>query len=163
MKDCSKVISISQFSGTCWFNAVMMTMFQSEGMRSLLLSRLPKWDLTNNAKKIIRDILIDHHIYINDKHIDFFNKIKPEVLLKSLYTIDSRIFEFDPDTESGYFGGRYMYKLMHYLDITDFVILDAINSINSINNNYNLFYGQYNAMTVKKKKILYSKSFSRYN
>jgi hypothetical protein len=77
----------------------------------------------------------------------FFNKFRPERLLKELHMENSTVFDFNPDLSEGYASGRYMYKLLRYLGITDFSILDAIDT--GKDHSYNVYYGQYNVIITK--------------
>jgi hypothetical protein len=156
--DCNKSLTIFQTSGTCWFNAILMAIFYSDGMRKLLIPRIKKWTTINSPKQIIKDIVLKHHVNISDKHIKFFKKFKPEILLKELYLDNPEIFNFNPDKGEGYFAGRYFTKLLKYLDINDISLLDAIKS--SEGKGYNkLFYSQYNIVkdTKNPMKKIYGK------
>lgn len=148
-QDCTKVITIPQYTGSCWFNAIMMSTFYSEGMRKLLLTKLPSWEASKQSKKIITDMLLKHYTYSNHEHMAFFNKFRPEKLLKELHLEDPTVFDFNPDVSEGYASGRYMYKLLRYLGITDFSILDAIDT--GKDHDYNVYYGQYNVIITNPK------------
>lgn len=150
--DCTKSLTIKQITGTCWFNAILMSIFYSDGMRKLLIPRIKKWTKINSPKQIIKDLVLKHHINISDKHIKFFEKFKPEILLKELYLDNPEIFNFDPDKGEGYFAGRYFPKLLKYLDITDIVLLDSIKSPDG--KSYNtLFYSQHNIIKDQKNPM----------
>jgi len=139
--NCDKSYVIKQISGTCWFNAILMTSFYSEGMRKLLIPRIKKWENLDSPKQIIKDLVLKHYVNITPEHIKFFEKFKPEILLKELYKANPEIFNFDPDKGEGYFAGRYFTKLLKYLDITDISVLDAIKTTDGYNK---IFYSQNN-------------------
>ena len=121
--DCSSVITLPQQSSTCWFNAILMALFYSEGMRKILLKRT-----FNNTpvKKIIHEIL--HKYYINnDEYLTFYNTFSPEFILKELYKENPEVFDLDIDkNKEGYFAWKYIHKMIEYLDIKNYVYIDAI-------------------------------------
>ena len=41
---CEKVITIPQFTGTCWFNSILMVTLYSHRMRQLLLNKIKSMD-----------------------------------------------------------------------------------------------------------------------
>ena len=82
MKDCTKVITIPQYTGTCWFNAILMALLYSEGMRTLLL-KASKNTSPTKSKQTLRYIL--ENLYTQNENIDhvkYFDKIRPETILK---------------------------------------------------------------------------------
>jgi hypothetical protein len=140
--NCDKSFVIKQDGPTCWFNALLMALFYSDGMRKLLIPRIEKWVKLDNPKKIIKDLILKHHVIIAPKHIKFFENFKPEILLKELYKTNPNVFNIDPDKHNkGYFAARYFSKLLKYIDITDFSLLD---SIITLDGNHKLFYSHYN-------------------
>jgi hypothetical protein len=157
--NCDTSFTIPQNGGgTCWFNAIMMAIFYSDGMRKLLIPRIKKWTQINSPKQIIKDLVLKHHVNISAKHINFFEKFKPEILLKELYLDNPEIFNFDPDKWEGYFAGRYFPKLLKYIDITDIILLDSIKSPEG--KGYNtLFYSQHNI--IKDQKNPMQKTFGK--
>lgn len=149
--NCDTSFTIAQNGGgTCWFNAIMMSVFYSEGMRKLLIPRIKKWESLDSPKQIIKDLVLKHYVNITPEHVKFFEKFKPEILLKELYKANPEIFNFDPDKGEGYFAGRYFTKLLKYLDITDISLLDAIKSTDGYNK---LFYSQYNVKIETKNPM----------
>jgi hypothetical protein len=129
MKACKEVTTIPQYSGTCWFNALMMALFYSDGMRHVLLSKIHEWDDKQTPKKIFKDIL-QHH-YSKSKpdaraSLEFFDKFRPEVILKELYKHDPDRFIFNPDIDRGYVSSLYVNKLFPFLYVKDYVIVDGI-------------------------------------
>jgi hypothetical protein len=60
MDRCKSVITIPQFTGTCWFNALLMALLYSDGTRQYLLKNLINSELFIKNKElytIIMDIL----------------------------------------------------------------------------------------------------------
>jgi hypothetical protein len=130
----------------------MMAIFYSDNMRKLLIPRINKWKEINSPKQIIKDLVLRHHVNISTEHIKFFENFKPEILLKELFKENPKIFNFDPDKGSGFGGGKYLSKLLKYLDISDISILDAIKTKDGYNK---LFYSQYNVIKdLKNPKII---------
>jgi len=156
--ECDKSLTLKQITGTCWFNAILMAIFYSEGMRTLLIPRIKKWIALDNPKKIIKDIVLKHYVNVTPEHVKFFEKFKPEILLKELYKSNPDIFNFDPEKGEGYFAGRYFPKLLKYLDITDISLLDAIKSSTG-KGYYNIYYSQANI--IKETKNPMKKSFGK--
>jgi hypothetical protein len=77
---CKNIATIPQFSGTCWFNAILMAVFYSQNSRKILLTICDKWDKTNKFLMICKDILLKHYIFSKETVL-FLNKFKPEVIL----------------------------------------------------------------------------------
>jgi hypothetical protein len=114
-------------------------------MRKLLIPRIQNWTNINSPKQIIKDLVLKHHVHISDEHIKLFENFKPEILLKELYLAHPETFNFDPDKKEGYFAQVYFRKLLQYLDIDDFVLLEAIQD-EADQESYKLFYGRYNTL-----------------
>jgi hypothetical protein len=135
--NCSSVITLPQksTSSTCWFNSIMMALFYSQGMRSILLKRLnnntsalARDGRSTVVKNIIHEILHKHYIK-NDEYIKFYNTFSPEFILKELNKENPEYFDLDiEDDEShkGYFAWRYIHKMIEYLDIKNYAYIDAI-------------------------------------
>lgn len=151
---CDKVITIPQFKGTCWFNAVLMAMFYSQGMRTLLLQHIPSWDKKNKVFAIFKDILEQHYTHENNEYMTFFKKFSPSRILAELHKTNPSLFEVSPTVQDGYYGGRYLFKLIRYLGVDKLAILDAIQTQGR---KFDLFYGQYNAMHIHENKKVYAK------
>jgi hypothetical protein len=151
--DCSKVVTVPQFSGTCWFNAVMMTLFYSEGMRRLIMSKVAAWETkkVSKPKRIIKELVTRKYVHMNNEHMAFFRKIKPEVLLAELHEEDAEMFEFNPKEHTGGFNtARYLHKVLKYVGVTDIVILDAVVTPEKT---YNVFLSKNNKYTFRKDNI----------
>jgi len=78
--DCSNVMTIPQFGGTCWFNAILMAVLYSQNSRKILLNICDTWDTKNKFLMICREILLKYYKYSREAVV-FFNKFKPEVIL----------------------------------------------------------------------------------
>ncbi len=72
MNHCLNIAVIPQFRETCWFNAILMSCFYSQGLRKLMINK------KDNLSKFIRQIIRNSY---NKENLKLFNKIKPELLL----------------------------------------------------------------------------------
>jgi hypothetical protein len=77
---CEKIVTIPQFGGTCWFNAILMATIYSQNSRKLLLKIYKDWDTDNMFLMIIRELLLYNYVF-TDKTKIFLNKFKPEVII----------------------------------------------------------------------------------
>jgi hypothetical protein len=75
---CNKLAVIPQFSGTCWFNAILMVCFYSQGVRELSIKYSNKWSKKDSLFNFFRKVL-KHSYDVTNK--SFFDKIKPEVII----------------------------------------------------------------------------------
>jgi hypothetical protein len=121
MKDCNQVITIPQDGPTCWFNALLMGFFYSQGMRRALFSCVDKWKSDNKDAsrlyKMFLDILV--HSYIKKSHID---KLSPEKILKAFYDMDPVMFPHNPDVHVGGVANTYTSSLFKFFHLYDDVM-----------------------------------------
>ncbi len=68
MNHCLNIAVIPQFRETCWFNAILMSCFYSQGLRKLMINK------KDNLSKFIRQIIRNSY---NKENLKLFNKIKP--------------------------------------------------------------------------------------
>jgi len=80
---CVKLSVIPQFSGSCWFNAILMISLYSQLTRRVLIKTAKHWDKTNSFFQILKSILIKYYRE-PEKAQDFYNKIRPEIMLYKL-------------------------------------------------------------------------------
>lgn len=105
--------------GTCWFNAIMMMMFWSQGMRNLILSKMKDWkkDAGDRRLKTIhdtfKDILLNHYYTTNNPEV--FDALYPEHMLKLLHQYDPKRFIYD--ATDNYVGGRGLDYIAYMLDL----------------------------------------------
>lgn len=52
--NCQKIVTITQISETCWFNALLMVIFYSDLMKKLVLTK--KWIEENICKNVIQEL-----------------------------------------------------------------------------------------------------------
>lgn len=115
---CNHVVTIPQFQRTCWFNALLMALFYSAGMRAYLLKHLHKSPLHKTNKPlyhIFMDILKNRYTKHDDKNNIFFDKLRPEHILSMLHNVDKNFFK--NTATSGGFGEWYFVKLMEYFGL----------------------------------------------
>ena len=122
-------------------------------MRRLILSKVKEWETKKipKAKRIIKELVARRYVHMNNEHMAFFRKIKPEVLLKELHEDDADMFEFDPKEHKGGFStARYLHKVLKYVGVTDILILDAVSAADHM---YNVYLSKYNNYTFSKENI----------
>jgi hypothetical protein len=115
---CKDVITIPQFTGTCWFNALLMTLFYSDGVREFLKKQIKTGEIKKNNKKlysVLKDVLENRHLNINNQDSVYFNELKPENILKILHEEDNKTFYFNPDNHTGHWGEYYLVRLLEYI------------------------------------------------
>jgi len=80
---CNKVVTIPQYIGTCWFNAILMSILYSQHSRKLLLyENIYANEKTNKLYKIINRILTKTYIS-KEKALKYFNIMRPEHILEN--------------------------------------------------------------------------------
>jgi superfamily II DNA or RNA helicase len=130
-KNCNNVITIKQFTGTCWFNALLMTILYSDRMRQLLIERSKLWKSSDSRVqelyRIFKQILKNYSFTAKTKNkkFDLFDTIKPEHILEALYSVDTK-FDFNPKQESGHYAKSYIRQILALLWVdpdTDVTIL----------------------------------------
>jgi hypothetical protein len=94
---CKNVVTIPQYIGTCWFNAILMALFYSQNSRKLLLhDNIYEKDKGNNELyKILNDILLDNYIS-QKKAMKYYEKLRPEIIIEKNLTkiIDKPKFDY---------------------------------------------------------------------
>ena len=148
---CKTVLTIPQFTGTCWFNSLLMVLLYSDGMRKYLTNNLIKSELYFKNKelyKILLDILKNRHRKINKNDSIFFNELKPENILKFLHSSDKTQFYFDPDKYTGHFGENYFVRLFEYFGLKKNVLFLVRNVKDTSEYSYSLLN---NKAIVKEK------------
>jgi hypothetical protein len=115
MNHCLNIAVIPQFRETCWFNAILMSCFYSQGLRKLMINK------KDNLTKFIRQIIKNSY---NKENVKLFNKIKPELLLLNILNknnhnmkktiIKNKVFNWN----SKYISEFLKYYHISVLDIT---------------------------------------------
>jgi hypothetical protein len=67
---CDELNVIPQFTGSCWFNAILMATLYSQNARKVLLNTSKTWDKKDKLFKIFKLILKKN--YKNKSINDFF-------------------------------------------------------------------------------------------
>ena len=123
IKDCNNVVTIKQFTGTCWFNALLMTLLYSDGMRKLLIKRSKYWKTSDKRLKNVYDmfksLLKNNYTFTQKNKLEkfkIFDSIKPEHILETLNTIGEE-FKFNPKVEEGYWPELYLPLLLRLFHI----------------------------------------------
>lgn len=129
--ECKKVITIPQYSGTCWFNAILMSALFSQHMRGLLLHKMEHEEKgkTTELHAILWDILKRRYkttYEMKDYAYMYFQVLTPEAILKKLHDHDKRAFNFDPKKRVGYFNYLYYPRLLEFLGARDILMLDNV-------------------------------------
>lgn len=124
---CNKVVTIPQYSGTCWLNAILMCFLYSQHSRKLLLNDNTfinnKTVKGGKLAKILNEILLHNYIR-HDKIIEYFNLIKPETILS--YIIPNKM-DVNKMTIKGWV---YFHFIPFFLDFIDksYIILEHYNN-----------------------------------
>jgi hypothetical protein len=156
---CNKLETIPQFSGTCWFNSILMVMLYSQGFRTELSKILKK------AKKSKEDKLFNFILYMlrhyNDiekltKLYEDFNNVllKPDHLLISYLKLYDKILLTNilNDLNFGHFS-YYIIKILTNYNIPYLSIIHHNNNLFAENNkildfdNTNIVFIQHNITT----------------
>lgn len=117
---CNTVLTIPQFTGTCWFNALLTATLYSDGMRRYLKKNLINSELYEKNKElynIFMDIMQNKHRKMKNNDKIFFDELKPENILKLLHHADKGVFYFDPDRYIGHWGENYLVQLFKYFGL----------------------------------------------
>ena len=162
-EDCNKVLTLPQNSGTCWFNAVFMALFYSQGTRRMLLNAAPLWaafikaGVLKSAERrffmIAIEVLQKHFEVKNgvmQMAYDDFSVFSPEVILGLLNRIDPDQFFIKA---GGGFGRLYLPQLFRTFNAGGFLSLDLIR--NEATKQHELIYSAANGKidTTKPRKI----------
>lgn len=126
---CKNVMTIQQVGPTCWFNALLMGLFYSQGMRNVMFTLLKDWKSSSNLVNIfyntIKDLLLTK--YTKSKNIDLkkFRAMYPEHILGVLNSINSKKFYYDPGQDNGAWPEVYITHLFELFKLhKDTVYLD---------------------------------------
>ena len=118
--NCNNVISLKQYGPTCWFNSILMALLYSDKSRKLLLEKSKKWDKRIKVLNTIKYIL--EHKYLRTdkiyKDYEYFDKIRPEYILKELYNYNKQKFIFNPNLlKTGFKSSLYIRKIYKFLGV----------------------------------------------
>jgi len=154
---CDNVISLKQYGSTCWFNSILMSILYSDESRKLLLEKSKSWDKKILVYETINYILKNKYLRTNNVNNDYsyFDKIRPETILKQLYNHNNKKFPFDPEKYKnyGYRSAMYIRKVYKLLGVK-VLYLDKIGN--------ELYYSIYNNITLvsfNNDNVQYKKNF----
>ena len=154
---CDNVISLKQYGPTCWFNSILMSILYSDESRKLLLEKSKNWDKNIIVYETIYHILKNKYLRSDNVYDDYtyFDKIRPETILKQLYAHNNKKFPFDPEKykNNGYKSALYIRKVYKLLGVK-VLYLDKIGS--------ELYYSIYNNITLlslNNGDVQYRKNF----
>lgn len=142
---CERVITIPQYIGTCWFNALLMATFYSEAVRDAIASSAARyWEPMRQSNERTRrlvkifDIMLGLYKRPNDQYAyRFYDKYTPERILYYLHRADRRLMEYDAivkkngkyvqrdDMSAGYKVHMYAHKFLYFLRVPN-VALQAV-------------------------------------
>lgn len=119
---CSQILTLPQYKGRCWFNAIMTAVFYSQHMRTIMLPTIkrqlkPKGDIFN----VFWLLLTSRYkgpveLYEHDE--EFFKTFDHDWILYNLHLHDPRYFVFDPlQSNAGYFHEWYLGKFLRFLGL----------------------------------------------
>ena len=119
-KNCNNVISLKQYGPTCWFNSILMALLYSDESRKLLLKKSKKWNKKIEVLNTIKYILQNKYLRTDKifKDYEYFDKIRPEYILKELYKYNNKKFIINPDINNdGYKSALYIRKIYKLLGV----------------------------------------------
>jgi hypothetical protein len=141
---CGRVMTLKQHTGTCWFNALIMGLFYSQGMRAVLMEKMAQWEAPtgsalNRLYATVKDIILRKFLYKRDdwseNHVDMleldaksFAAIKPEHILSMLNKVDKQAFinRGISQNQKGGWGHGYLFNLMQLLHVTRAAYVDLL-------------------------------------
>ena len=132
---CEKVITIPQFTGTCWFNSILMVTLYSHRMRQLLRNKIKSMDeekKTNPLMKIFIDVIESK--YFEQENIEpseIISKLQltPEEIILYLNKLNPYNFYYNHEyTEEGFISQFYISRFLNFFELTykNVLVIDYI-------------------------------------
>jgi hypothetical protein len=118
---CADINVIPQFTGSCWFNSILMSLLYSQNSRKILLKISKSWDKKDKLFNIFKTIL--NRNYTDNDFKKWLNNIKPELILfeflnkydkKMLENIKKRVAKSQNISNFG-FNHSYIVKILDYI------------------------------------------------
>jgi len=139
-KNCSRVYTPVQRGATCWFAAIMMTLFFSQRMRAVCWSRakgvVQKRDWRAPIADAMMKIMTNYDINSINKNI--IGKLEPRAFLRSLRRYDPSYFDSKPgEAVEGASYGPYQHKFFAFLEIPHLSVTVPRGSSEAIYSAYN--------------------------
>jgi hypothetical protein len=101
---CDRVIFWPQYGPTCWFNAVLISVFYSQHSRNMLYKKSAEWDQKIEFYRMLRFVL--KHKYFRSKNPEkdfkFFDAMKPENVLQMIHKINPKYATENMGTHGGW-------------------------------------------------------------
>jgi hypothetical protein len=153
--NCSQVMTMPQWTGTCWANALLMALFYSSQMRNVMLDVSKRWGAiakTVSAVEVyvlFQNLLHQQYIF-KGARTEMPHAIKPETLLKKLYLHNNKKFVLDPDVREGFNSELYVKPLLEFLGFKneEYMLCDALPNKN--NGNWYLYHSILDRITSVK-------------
>jgi len=126
---CTDRVTIVQEGPTCWFNSLMTALLYSDGMRDVILANMSKWSKSSTHMRIAK-IIKNYFTHENPQRPELtyeraMSALKPERVLENLHAENPVQFEFNPHSMEGYMSELYLHKLLEYLHVKDYLILET--------------------------------------
>ena len=113
---CNDVITIPQTKGTCWFNAILMSILYSQHSRNLLLTNNNLDKKKDKISKILNQLLKKNYIK-HEMYEDYFKYMRPEIILKYL-DIFATVEKYKQVIANGYRSILVVHKFIKKLNKT---------------------------------------------
>ena len=121
---CNNVVTIPQYSSTCWFNVILMSLLYSQNSRKLLMNNGVFKKRKDQLSIVLKKILYHHYI----KHDDvgnYFNVLRPESIL-ALCNIEPNVYKFM--VENGWMPYIFLSRFIDFIGMNCLTI-DYIDNI----------------------------------
>lgn len=114
--NCANLSLIPQFSGTCWFNAILTASLYSQHTRKAIIKASKTWNKNDSFLMILKLILKNYKK--PEKVQTFFKNIKPEtILMKMIYKYNfNKIIKNDFKLGLKYDKGAFMSDIIYFLN-----------------------------------------------
>lgn len=124
----SNVITIPQIGSTCWFTALLMSIFYSKHSRILIKRRIKSLSKSNPLHDVYK-LFTSIYAVSSSKRNDvnrILNKYSSVYILSNLHKYDNLKFNFNPSVLDGYIGYEYLINLYELLGFKNILPLDRI-------------------------------------
>lgn len=122
---CDRVLTIPQVTDTCWWNAILMMLFFSQGVRACIKAKADVWiahhGKTSAGRRIVSDILKLLASYKSNSRVSrrVYSDLTPENLLETLHAYYPKRFAFDPRRHSRNTPNVYMEHMLAFLGVSN--------------------------------------------
>lgn len=118
--DACRVLNIPQFSGTCWFNTILITTLFSAGMNRIVRGKVGMWESEDPDARYVYSWmtrLMSEDAIRRATNNEDLRIAKPECLLARLHRFDAQTFDFDPSSRMGYSSALYISPILDFLKV----------------------------------------------